>query len=144
METTSLKYLLICLLLSLLAGACRQREERVVSDQFIDSFITHYTAAAIAKANVPYIALPVKYNFPNQPEFEDKYPEDLRDVRALHYMRENLVSRTTDFESLSALRSLCQRTDLSGSHELLRRVISSNLRDLEPAPLSNARDIPWA
>ena len=52
METTSLKYLLICLLLSLLAGACRQREERVVSDQFIDSFITHYTAAAIAKANV--------------------------------------------------------------------------------------------
>jgi hypothetical protein len=47
-----LKYLLICLLLSLLAGACRQREQRIVSDGFIDSLMAHYTIAPIAKANV--------------------------------------------------------------------------------------------
>lgn len=52
METSYLKYLLPCLLLSLFAGACGQREERVVSDGFIDSLITHYSCAAIAAANV--------------------------------------------------------------------------------------------
>jgi tetratricopeptide (TPR) repeat protein len=38
-------------LLSLLAGACK-REERVVSDRFIDSLITRYTTAVMAAANV--------------------------------------------------------------------------------------------
>jgi hypothetical protein len=38
-------------LLSLLAGSCRHREDRIVSDHFIDSFITHYTTPAIARAN---------------------------------------------------------------------------------------------
>jgi tetratricopeptide (TPR) repeat protein len=51
-ETTSLKYLFPCLLLSLFAGACRQQEKRVVSDGFIDSLLTHYPIAAIAVANV--------------------------------------------------------------------------------------------
>lgn len=52
METIFLKYLLPCVLLSLFAGACGQREERVVSDLFVDSLLTHYTTAAIAGANV--------------------------------------------------------------------------------------------
>lgn len=46
-----MKYILPCLVLSLFAGSCRHGEDKIVSDHFIDSFITHYTTPAIARAN---------------------------------------------------------------------------------------------
>lgn len=102
-------------------------------------------AIAIEKADVPYIPLPMRFNFPNQGEFEEHYPEELRDVRALHYLRETHISRTRDFESVASLRRLVQRDDLSGSHEILRRAIAANLHMLEPPPLgSPGTEPPWA
>lgn len=100
---------------------------------------------AIAKARVPYQPLSMKYNFPNQREFEERYPEELGDIRALHYLREDRISRTADFESVAALRRLVQRDDLTGSHEILRRTIAANLHVLEPPHLgSPGTEPPWA
>lgn len=101
-------------------------------------------SAALAKSGVPYHPLPVRFNFPNQVEFEQRYPEELRDIRALHYLREHQISRTADFESLAALRRLVARDDLTGSHEILRRAVAANMGALEPPPLQRAEDAPWA
>ena len=101
-------------------------------------------AIAIAKAGVPYISLPLRYNFPNQREFEELYPEELRQIRALHYLREDQISRKSDFASTAALRRFLGR-DLTGeTNEILRRAISANMGILEPAPLDRAEDAPWA
>lgn len=100
---------------------------------------------AAARAGVPVHSLPVRYNFPNQREFEERYPDDLRDVRVLHYLREDRISRTKDFESLASLRRLVDRSDLTGSHEVLRQTIAANLWALEPAPLGSVgTEPPWA
>lgn len=102
-------------------------------------------AIAVERSDVPYIPLTMKFNFPNDERFDAAYPEDLRDVRVIHYLREHLTSRSRDFESLSALRRLVNRSDLTGSHEILRRAIATNLHILEPPPLgSPGTEPPWA
>lgn len=99
---------------------------------------------SIAASGVPYRPLPLRYNFPNQTEFDARHPEELADVRVLHYLRENLINRTSDFESVSALRKLTQRRDLIASHEVLRQAIMRNMSILEPVGLGNVEDVPWA
>jgi hypothetical protein len=101
-------------------------------------------SVAAAKADVPCGSLSVRFNFPNQREFEQKYPEDAADIRAVHYMRQDRINRVTDFESLAALRRLVNRDDLTGSHKVLQSAIAANLGILEPKPLDRAEDAPWA
>ena len=101
-------------------------------------------ALAVAKAGMPVRSLVQRFNFPNQAAFDEAKPEELQDVRVLHYLREDRISRIGDFESLPALRRLVARDDLRGSNEILRRAISANMGILEPPPLSRAEDAPWA
>lgn len=100
---------------------------------------------AAAKAGVPCHSLQVRFNHPNDERFDEAYPDELRNVRAVHYLRETQISRTKDFESLQALRRLVARDDLSGSHEILRRAVAANMAILEPRPLgSPGTEPPWA
>jgi hypothetical protein len=79
---------------------------------------------AIQKTNLPTRALPLRYNFPNDPQFDRKYPEELREVRILHYLRCEIVHREKDFSDLDAVKSLVNRTDLVGSNEVLRQTLA--------------------
>ena len=40
---------------------------------------------AIYELDLPRIALSLRYNFPNGPQWEATYPQDLTDIRILHY-----------------------------------------------------------
>jgi hypothetical protein len=75
----------------------------------------------IEKHKLPSRTIPLRYNFPNDPGFEQKYPNDLSDVRILHYLRCEVVHRERDFVDLTRVAALIQRRDLRGSNEVLRR-----------------------
>jgi hypothetical protein len=75
-------------------------------------------------------ALELRYNFPNDPLFDAAYPEDLRDIRILHYLRTKIVSRDRDFASIEALKALVARQDLVGSNEVLRATIKKLATEL--------------
>ena len=96
----------------------------------LDTFFRFQIALtlAIQKHQLPVCALPLRYNFPNDHRFEQKYPEELRDIRILHYLRCGIVHREKDFDSLDRVAALIRRADLQGSNEVLRRC----LNDLYP------------
>lgn len=75
----------------------------------------------IQKHNLPVRALPLRYNFPNDPRFDGRYPEELATVRVLHYLRCETLHRESDFLSLDNVEALVARRDLSGSNEVFRR-----------------------
>src|SRR5262249_11708380 len=78
---------------------------------------------AIQKLNLPTRALPLRYNFPNDPKFDRKYSEELEQVRILHYLRCEIVHREKDFADLSGVEALIARKDLQGSNEVLRKTL---------------------
>ena len=99
---------------------------------------------AIAGSHVTYQPLGLHFNFPNQAEFDERHPINLEHVRVIHYLRENFINRTTDFESATAVHRLTQRRDLTGSHEVLRQALMRNVGILEPVGLGGPEDVPWA
>ena len=70
---------------------------------------------------------PVRYNFPNQVEFDRLYPEELENVTFLHFLRTDVVDRECDFADLAAMTRLAERRDLSGSNEIFRGRVAALL-----------------
>lgn len=101
-------------------------------------------AIAVAKSGVPAATVPVKFNFPNQKAFDEAYPEELQDVRVLHFLRTNTIDRDRDFADLATIRRLVARTDMVGSNEIVRRTVAETMACLEPPRLERAEDAPWA
>ena len=89
----------------------------------LDTFFRFQIALTltIQKHGLPVRALPLRDNFPNDPRFDPQYPEELRNVRILHYLRCEIIHRETDFASLDRVAALIARPDLTGSNEILRR-----------------------
>jgi hypothetical protein len=54
---------------------------------------------AIAAARVATRALPIRFNFPNDPQAEALYPDDLAQVAVFHYLRTNNFDRHRIFAS---------------------------------------------
>jgi len=76
---------------------------------------------AVYKAKLPHRALPLRYNFPNDPDFEVAYPDELQALCILHYLRTTIVHRDDDFSTNQRVATLIERSDLAGSNEALRR-----------------------
>jgi hypothetical protein len=72
------------------------------------------------KACVNKKLLPMRFNFPNQLEFETKYKADAASICVLHYLRTDVIDRDHIFASEENIRSFTSRRDLSGSNEELR------------------------
>jgi hypothetical protein len=96
---------------------------------------------ALAKVGEGWDRLPQRFNFPNQREFDAAFPDELKDVRFLHYLRTDTVDRDRDFASEAAMDAFVARRDLTGSNEVLRRTVD---RLRQPAELSRVEDAPWA
>lgn len=102
----------------------------------LDSYFFEQIALTLAlqRTAVPVKLLPLRFNFPNQFEFEQNHPDELRDVRMLHFLRTDIVGRERDFADYAAVTSLTARGDLSGSNEILRsriRALGFSTADLE-------------
>lgn len=77
-------------------------------------------ALGCGAANISTAALPLRFNFPNRPMFDDAHWAELDDVRFLHAMQTDVVHRDRDFEDDAAMAALVARRDLTGSNEVLR------------------------
>lgn len=89
----------------------------------MDSYFFEQIALTLALANaeIPVQILPLRYNYPNQAEFDSLHPGELADVRLLHFLRtDGGVRREEDFETIASMRRLASREDLAGSNEVLR------------------------
>jgi hypothetical protein len=51
----------------------------------------------VERASLPYEALPMRYNFPNDPVCDRMYPEELKRVLVMHYLRTDLFDRHVIF-----------------------------------------------
>jgi len=93
----------------------------------------------IARHGLPWRALDVRDNFPNDAAFERAHPHELGSIRLLHYLRENeAVSKKRDFATAQAYAALLQRQGLTGVNALLQ----SRLRGL-PACALDASPSLW-
>jgi hypothetical protein len=50
-------------------------------------------ALAVELGDLPTRVLPMRYNFPNDERFDDRYPEELQEVVLIHYLRTRLFDR---------------------------------------------------
>lgn len=103
--------------------------EIITADDFVNKSLTTFFRFQIAltltieKNRLATRALSLRYNFPNDPRFDHKYPDDLTDLRILHYLRCEIVHRENDFSDLMGVAALIQRRDLRGSNEVFRRCL---------------------
>ena len=58
--------------------------------------------------------LSLRYNYPNQRGFDIAFPEELSEIRFLHFLRTDVVNRENDFVSWAKMRKLSNRKDLNG------------------------------
>jgi len=98
--------------------------QRVANTYFYDQL--SFTLA-LAKERVPFHVLPLRYNFPNDPKFDEAFPNELGDSRFLHFLETAVIDRIADFQNFSTVSKLVARRDLKGSNELFRRRIEELL-----------------
>lgn len=102
-------------------------------------------ALAVEAAGVMLRSLPLRWNFPNQAAFDKAYPEELADVRFIHFLRTDTVDRDRDFEDVHAMHRFIARTDLVGSNEVLRRHVADLMPEAFPGwDAGPVEGVPWA
>lgn len=110
--------------------AVRQHEEALASTAALyNSYFLDQIAFTmmLLRTALPYSCLPLRYNFPNQHEFDVKYAGELEEVKFVHFLRTDIIDRNRDFESVEAMERLVNRTDLTGSNEVLRKRVDALL-----------------
>jgi lipopolysaccharide biosynthesis glycosyltransferase len=90
--------------------------------QEMDSYFFEQIALTLAaeRSAISTNVVPLRYNFPNQPEFDSNHAAELEDVRLLHFLRTPIIDRERDFFDYQSVVDLIARKDLSGSNEILR------------------------
>ncbi len=78
---------------------------------------------AIVEQQLPWKAVPIRYNFPNYPAIAAAYPEDLGDVRMLHYLNSESADlyRERDLDSPQAVAKWLRRPITGESIDLVFR-----------------------
>lgn len=98
-----------------------------MNSYFVDQIAL--TLALLKKDIQPTIMSPM-WNFPNDPGFQKVYPNDLDDVRWIHFLRDNQVQREHDFHDHLSIRNFILRSDLNGSNEILRKAVAKTYREI--------------
>lgn len=79
-------------------------------------------ALAIAEAGCRTWALPIRYNFPNDPVAENMYPDELSQVVLLHYLRTAVIDRHRIFATADDFRAFVSRP-LEGANRVLQDAV---------------------
>ena len=92
---------------------------------------------AIAETRVETWALPMRYNFPNDAVAEAMYPEELRHVAIIHYLRTAEFDRHHVFAAPEAY-ALFLTQPLSAVNRLFREAVSETFGTRYPFPRAEA------
>jgi hypothetical protein len=76
---------------------------------------------ALYRTGIKSHVLPLRYNYPNQQGFDVAFPDELNEIRFLHFLRTDTVNREDDFLNWAKMKKLSTRQDLTGSNEVFRK-----------------------
>ena len=112
------------------------RVEESLGDAFLKCQIA--LALSIARDNMGCRCLPVTYNFPNGPVWEQFHRASMADAIFLHLYSDNPTGfgKTRVYRDLDSLRELVERTDLTGADAAARQILSEVL----PQMVSDRKD----
>lgn len=87
----------------------------------LGSFFSGQVAIALAveKSGLPWRALPIRFNFPNDPVADRLHPEEIDRVILLHYLRDALVNRHRVFADETAFETFLS-SELGGSNGIFQ------------------------
>ena len=88
---------------------------------------------AVERIGMPCRALPMRYNFPNDPLADRLYPRELEQVLFMHYLRMNVFDRHKIFAAPTEFEAFL-RLDLSGSNAVFRDRIARLCSGIYPFP----------
>ncbi len=88
-------------------------------------------ALAVESLGLDPITLPVRYNFPNDPIADARYPEDLEDVRILHFLRNRLFDWAKIFSNPTFYSDFL-RLPLEGSNRVFQEGVRRLLGESFP------------
>ena len=77
---------------------------------------------AVESGGLASVALPMRYNFPNDPRADKLYPDELAEVIFMHYLRHTEFDRGKIFADPIAFDAFIG-SELSGSNEVFRRFV---------------------
>ncbi len=88
-------------------------------------------AMAVESAGLPTRVLPMRYNFPNDPIADAKYPGELDNVIVIHYLRTNHFDRHQIFASADNFYKFLS-LDLTGSNLIFQNYVNSVTNGVYP------------
>ena len=83
-------------------------------------------ALAVAAMDARTCALPMRYNFPNDALAEQRFPEELENVKVFHYLRTDQFDRQLAFTSREQYQEFLQ-APLTGSNKVFQSHVRSIL-----------------
>ena len=78
---------------------------------------------AVTRFNLPFRALPFRWNFVNDPLLEALHADELGDVRIIHLLRRHQIHKDELFASLDNIEAMLARTDLRVINALAQRLL---------------------
>jgi hypothetical protein len=93
---------------------------------------------AVADAQVRTWALPMRYNFPNDPVAEAMYPGELEQVAIVHYLRTTDLDRHRLFTTPEEYAAFLE-LQLSGANRVFREAVTETFGTRYPFARRGAR-----
>lgn len=91
-------------------------------------------SCALARLGIDAHELPLRFNFPNQPNYLDPFAGDAADIRVLHYMSRSRFDKERDLDSTHNLGRWLQKAPGDFLHDLLHDEIDTALELLADCP----------
>ena len=90
-------------------------------------------ALAVIADGLTTASVPMRYNFPNDPIADERYPEELENIVILHYLRHHTFDRQTVFSTEDKFRRFLDMA-LTGSNRKLQDVVRMITGNVYPFP----------
>ncbi len=94
--------------------------ERIIGGVFVGQIAI---ALAVESAGIPWRALPIRFNFPNDRNADRRHPAELDQVVLVHYLRNTVFDRHRIFAERTAFDQFLSM-DLEGSDRILQKHVA--------------------
>jgi len=91
---------------------------------------------SLIRSGRPYYAMPMRYNFPNYMEMAQAYPEDLEDVRIIHYINQDYLQKD---RTLNSVEQVGEWLATSGPLPSVHQRLKDCFAELQPGILEDPR-----
>lgn len=93
-------------------------------------------ALSVEDMNIPSEALPMRYNYPNDRRADNRYPDELKNIILMHYLRHTIFDRQKIFTSPQEFENF-QKLDLIGSNLVFQKHVMKITNRIYPFPRNN-------